>query len=170
MQAEKDCPREERYLFTDIRFGTAALNHWKGVCKKQIQKGLFDQTDLTQKYLDWEASDKEVALFTNYAYADLQIPKSFSCLFELKNPERMLKAEMLLKQSIFEAWYPVDFLDQGHKHLGIFQFQDQIPSIIFEIEKTEEGVLSQVPGGKTIGICQWEDYPFIRKSLLSKYN
>lgn len=165
MQAEKDCPREERYLFTDIRFGTAALNYWREVCRQKMEKGLFEKTDLTQKYLDWEASEKEIALFTNYAYADLQVPKAFSCLFDLKNPARVLKVDMLLTQSIFEAWYPIDYLDQGHKHLGIFQFEGPIPPLIYEIEKIEAGVLSEVPGGKTIGICQWEDYPLIKKSL-----
>ena len=141
MLAEKDCPREQRYLFSYIRFGSTALSHWKVVCWQKVQEGLFPKTALTQKYLDWEASDQEIALFTNYAYADLEIPKSFSCLFDLKNPERMLRTDILLKQSIFEAYYPVNYLDHGHKHLCIFKFQDQLPSLIYEIEEMEEGIV-----------------------------
>jgi len=168
MLAEKDCPREQRYLFSDIRFGTAALSHWKEVCKQKVQEGLFPKTTLTKKYLDWEASDKEIALFTNYAYADLGIPKSFSCLFDLKNPEKMLRTDILLKQSIFEAYFPVDHIDHGHKHLCIFEFQNQLPSLIYEIEKMEEGIVEKSPQGITIGICQREDFPYIRKSIESK--
>lgn len=168
MLAEKDCPREHRFLFTDVRFGSAAISYWKEVCREKQAERLFKHTALTQTYLDWEVSENELALFTNYAYADVKVPKSFSCLFDLKNPERVVKADLILKQAIFEAWYPIDQLDHGHKHLCIFQFQDQIPSLIYEIEKLEQGVLAQVPIGISVGICQWEDYSYIKKSLLKE--
>lgn len=165
MLAEKDCPREQRFLFTDIRFGSIALDYWKAKCRENLSKGLFKETALTQKHLNWEASGKEIALFTHYAYADLKIPKSFSCVFDLKNPERVERTDLSLEQSMYEAWYPVDYLDQGHKHLCIFKFQSQIPALLNEIENLEQEILKREPTGLTVGICQWEDFPLIKKSL-----
>ncbi len=128
--------------------------------KERKQRHIF-------KYLDWKKSENEIALFTMYAYADLKIPKEFSCIFDLKNPARMWTCKMTLTQSIWEGWYPIDYIEHGHKHLAIFKFEDKIPEIILELYEVKNKDINLPESYRTIGICQIKDYQKIKKYLIT---
>ena len=164
MLAESESKIEQRFLTTDCKFGKEAIEIWKG--ETRIRCRDKEKTKSLIKYLNWQESENEIALFTMYAYADFEIPKQFSCIFDYRNPNRFVKTNMTLNQSIWEGWLPVNYIDHGHKHLAIFKFDEQIPEITNELHE-EKNKFSSVPKDSLyLGICQFENYELIKKDLI----
>ncbi len=122
MLKESDCKVSQRFLQTDCSFGKDAIAIWQRECVSRCAKK--DKNKAYFNYLEWKENANEIALFTLYAYADLKIPKDFSCVFDFNNPEIHIEVEIKLVQSIWEAWHPLESIDHGHKHLGIFRFEN----------------------------------------------
>lgn len=163
MLAESKSKIDQRFLTTQCRFGKEAIEIWKGETRLRCK----EQNDSIKKYLNWNETQKEIALFTMYAYADFDIPKRFSCIFDFRNPERFVKTNMTLTQSIYEGWLPVTYIDHGHKHLGIFKFDEEIPEIIYELHQEKKKFSSVPKKSLYLGICQFEDYEPIKKRLIT---
>lgn len=173
MLVESKSKISSRFLQTDCRFGTEAIDIWKRECRSRCAKK--EKTEAYYKYLDWKANGNEVALFSLYAYADLNIPKNFSCIFDYRNPEIYIQTKLTITQSIWEGWFPLNSIDHGHKHLIVGNFENEIPDLIYELHE-EKAKFSSVPKNSLmLGICQIEDYEKIKlylktvKELRSKY-
>ena len=163
MLAESESKITQRFLQTNCIFDEEAIEIWQKECRYRCTKK--EKNEAYFKYLNWRKDKNEIALFTLYAYADLRIPKKFDCIFDYRNPERFYEAKMEITQSIWEAWFPLNSIDHGHKHLVIFKFEEKIPEIIFELHK-EKKKFSSVPNDSLmLGICQIEDYNKIKKYL-----
>ena len=163
MLPEQKSKITSRFLQTDCRFGKEAIDIWKRECRSRCAKR--EKTEAYHKYLNWKPSKSELALFSLYAYADLNIPKQFSCIFDYRKPEIKVQTNLTITQSIWEAWFPINTIDHGHKHLIIANFEEQIPSLILELYE-EKSKFSSVPkDALMLGICQIEDYDHIHKYI-----
>jgi len=161
MLKESDSLRKNRFLYVICRISLKGIAKSKIECSKRIKK----KDDLYLKYIDWQENNQEVALFTSYAYADLKIPKKFDCIFDFKNPEKFCKSKMILTQSIWESYYPIDSLEDGHKHIAIFRFEDKIPDIIEKLPQEDEAFSGISENLLILGVCQFTDYLMIKKNL-----
>jgi len=126
MQTEEQCNPSQRFLFAGEYFSDKAIAIWKSECIKRCkdkEKGVS-----YEKYINWTQRKNEIAVFTLYAYADFNIPKKFDIIFHLDNPKEFLRIDYELTQSIHEAWFPLDTVDHGHKHLCIFLFDKPYPT------------------------------------------
>ena len=164
MLPEKESKISERFLFTNCRFGKEAIEIWQKESKLRCAKR--EKTKAYFEYLNWKESENEVALFTMYSYADFNVPKEFSCIFDYKNPEKYCESKMKLTHSIWEGWYPVNYVEHGYKHLLIFNFEEGIPKIINELYIETEKFSRVTNDSFTLGICQIEDYEKIKEDII----
>ena len=136
MRTEEQCKPSERYLFADTYFTDNAITLWKTESVKRcIDK---PKGDAYKRYVDWQRKDNEIAIFTLNAYADIIIPKKFDIIFQTDDPSNFIKLDYELTQSIHEAWFPVDSMNEGHKHLCIFIFDGIVPDILNLLHKENE--------------------------------
>jgi hypothetical protein len=166
MRSEQDCKPHERYLFTEEIFSDNVLSQLQRDCisfadvKKDIEKG-----PSYFRFINWKRKDNEIALFTLYAYADLQIPKHFDCIFDLDNPDRFEVTDLILKQSIINGWFPIDSIMHGHKHVCIFEFKNELPNLFRELYVRTQ-ISSRAPKDYfRLGICRQKDFREIKKDL-----
>ncbi len=161
MLSEGKSKIENRFLTTECRFSSTAIDIWK----QETQIRCKAKDAYYNNYMNWQQGDNEMALFTYYAYADLSIPKKFDCLFDYKNPDRYVESNMILKHAIWEGWFPINAMEHGHKHLAIFEFEATIPEIIFELYK-ENNKYAQIPDNALcLGICELANYEAIKNKL-----
>jgi hypothetical protein len=60
-------------------------------------------------------------------------------------------------QSIWEAWFPFDKVDHGHKHLSVFTFEKKVPDI-FNLLHKGDTKYSEAPKRQTmLGFCNFND-------------
>jgi len=163
MLAESKSRISSRFLQTDCRFGIEAIDIWKRECRSRCAKK--EKTEAYHKYLDWKPIENEVALFSLYAYADLNIPKTFSCIFNYRKPEEHIQTKLTITQSIWEGWFPLNTIDHGHKHLIIANFEKEVPEIIFELHEEKEKFSSVPKESLLLGICQIENHNKIKNYL-----
>ena len=162
MRIELECPVEERYLFADELFSDELTFFWQNESTKRLREELKGTE--YKKYINWKRKENQLALFTMYAYADLAVPKKFDCIFEIKKPSNFVNTKFTLVQAILEAWFPMSVLDHGHKHLCIFEFEDEIPKIIDKLHVLKGKVSTLPRGASWLGICQMKDYEEIKKA------
>jgi len=165
MLPESKSKISQRFLQTDCILGNEAIDIWQRECRSRWTKK--EKTEAYFKFINWKESKNEIALFTLYAYADFKIPKEFSCIFDLRNPEKYCESKIQLSQAIWEGWYPIDCIDHGHKHLAIFKFEDTIPEMILELYKENQKFLSVPKDSLMLGICKFEDYNKVKEYLLT---
>jgi len=89
MLAESNSKISSRFLQTNCRFGTEAIDIWKTECRSRCARK--ENTEAYYKYLDWKANGNEVALFSLYAYADLNIPKTLAVFLITENQKFIYK-------------------------------------------------------------------------------
>ncbi|MBX2925161.1 MAG: hypothetical protein KF746_23370 [Chitinophagaceae bacterium] len=163
MQTEEQCKPSERYLFAEEYFSDKSISIWQKECVKRCKKK--PKGIAYEKYINWVRQNKEIAVFTLYAYADFSIPKKFDIIFQTDNPDNFIKTEYKLTQSIHEAWFPLDFVDHGHKHLCVFQFDEDVPEMLNLLHK-DQGQFSTSPKGQTkLGFCNTSDFDEIKTRL-----
>jgi hypothetical protein len=163
MRPEIDCKSSERYLYADAFFTDKVIQISQEECRKRLkdrEKNIF-----YDNYVNWIRQEDEIAVFTLYAYADFDIPKRFDCIFNCDNSKHYEIVNFELTQSIWEAWFPINSIDHGHKHLCIFKFDDEIPDIINLLHK-EDNKFSSVPKKHVkLGFCNSSDLPAISEQL-----
>jgi len=154
MYNEEDCKSSFRFLHAVFVFSDKSLKYWKEETKKRCKE--IDEAYL--QFLNWVRGENEVAVFTMYAYGDFLVPKKFDCIFLYDNPEHYIHAEYKLTQSIWEGYFPIKNIENGHKHLCVLSFNDKIPGI-FEVMHIETGkfISSKWKMEKSLGLCQMSD-------------
>ena len=163
MRSEEECPKEGRYLFCDTYLSDTGIElSQKDVIKRFTNR---EKNDLYRKYINWKRNSNEIIVFTMYAYADLRLNKKFDCIFNYDNPNEFVKKKFTLTQSLFEGWAPIDTIEDGHKHLIILEFENEIPEIIFKLHK-ENTLRDTRPKTHTkLGFCSEEDFEFISNNI-----
>ena len=157
-------PPKSRYLFSDMRFGQMAVAIWKAESARLCQgrpKGKAYET-----YQNWNPQPNEIAVFTLYAYADLQIPMQFDMIFDLDNPNNFHQEPFELTQSIFEAWWPAKAIEAGCKHICVFRFADKPPQILSLLYELNGKVPDDAQRQTRLGFCQSQDFPEIAQEIL----
>ena len=163
MRTEEECKPQNRFLFTDEIFSDESIEIWKGECITRMNSRNLEKNKAFNTFVSWKKTDMEIALFTSYAHADFKIPKPFNCIFELNNPENAVFTNFKLTQSIYEGWYPIDNVEDGHKHLCIFSFENEVPEIFNKLH-IGKGKFSDVPKGAIkLGICNQNDFKEIKE-------
>ncbi|WP_338813548.1 hypothetical protein V9L05_19370 [Bernardetia sp. Wsw4-3y2] len=161
MTTEEECKPQEKYLFTAELFSDESISIWKNECVERCENR-DDKGEEYERYINWKRKDNEVALFILYAYADIKIPKQFDCIFELKNPSNFIVTKFTLTQAIWEAWFPLGSLDHGHKHLCVFEFEDEIPQILKKLHIIKNKFSDAPRGSLLLGICQRNNFEEIK--------
>lgn len=164
MRNEEDCKPRERFLFTDELMSDELVTKIKDACTKTYQASMRHPAAY-DKFINWTRAEKEVCLFTLYAYADLTLPKKFDCIFRLDSPSDFITTKFQLTQSIYEGKYPIETIEDGHKHLCIFEFEDDVPSVLNELHVGNKFYDSPPKGALKLGICQSNDFNEIRFRL-----
>lgn len=163
MRTEEQSKPSQRFLFADEYFSDKAIAIWQNECVKRCKDK--EKGAAYEKYVNWTRKENEIAVFTLYAYADFSIPKKFDIIFHLDDPKEFLKIDYELIQSIHEAWFPLDTVDHGHKHLCIFTFDKSLPHILNTLHKEEEKFSTLAKGQKKLGFCNSKDFDAITKRL-----
>lgn len=163
MRTEEQCKPGQRFLFANEYFSDKAIAIWQSECVKRCKEK--EKGNAYEKYVKWVRSKNEIAVFTLYAYADFSIPKAFDIIFHLDNPKQYLQIDYELTQSIHEAWFPLDTVEDGHKHLCIFSFDKTLPDILNTLHKGEEMFSTSPKGQKTLGFCNSKDFDAITKRI-----
>jgi hypothetical protein len=134
----------------------------RDACARTDQSKKVLNAQAYNKFVNWKRTEKEVCLFTLYAYADFTLPKQFDCIFRLDSPLDFLNTKLQLTQSLFEGKFPVERIEHGHKHLCIFEFEKEVPSIVNELY-IGTGFHNSPPNGSLkLGICQSGDFKEIK--------
>ncbi|MDI9342738.1 MAG: hypothetical protein QM534_19350 [Sediminibacterium sp.] len=163
MQTEEQCKPNERFLFAEQYFSDKAIAILQSECIKRCKDKPKGQA--YERYINWKRKENEIAIFTLYAYAGFDVPKKFDIIFHLDNPNDFLKIDYQLSQSVYEAWFPTDTIDDGHKHLCIFSFDKCLPEILNTLYQ-EDGKFSTLPKGqKSLGFCHSKDFDEIKKRI-----
>lgn len=154
MRNEENCKPSERSLQAVMRLSDQAIRAWKTEVKNRCK----EKDERYDRFIDWERQENEVAVFTMYAYADFSVPKKFDCIYPYDDPGRYIQTAFELTQSIWEGWYPINTIEDGHKHLCILAFEGPVPDMIGRLY-CETG---KSPGWtwdprKVLGLCQVAD-------------
>lgn len=163
MRKEEDCKPSQRYLFAEAYFSDKAIAIWQAECIERCRdrpKGAaYD------RYINWTRKENEIAVFTLYAYADFDIPRKFDIIFHLDNPKDFLKIDYQLTQSIHEAWFPLDTVEYGHKHLCVFSFEGPLPGILNTLHKEDKRFSTAPKGQLSLGFCNAKDFEEIKVKI-----
>jgi len=152
MLKEEQTEPKERYLLAVASFADRAIKIWK---QELVKRRTGKQHDaFYHKYLNWEPTPNEIAIFTMYAYADFLIPRRFDCIFNNSNPEINICTEYTISQSIFEGWYPIDCIEHGHKHLCILTFENSVPDILYELHRHANKYADLPLKNTWLGLCE----------------
>ncbi|MCX6317992.1 MAG: hypothetical protein NTW29_11920 [Bacteroidetes bacterium] len=160
MLKEEDCKPHGRYLFAQDYFSVKSLAIWQNECIircKDKEKG-----DAYTKYINWKPAKNEIAVFTLYAYADFPIPKKMDTIFRLDDPSHVAHTEFELTQSIYEAWYPMEEINHGHKHLCVFSFSETVPEIVYSLHSLSGKFSTLSKEHPLLGFCHSADFEAIK--------
>ena len=171
MRTEAQCPPVDRYLYADRVFSDNVIKFWQQECIRRCAgRDLTAVESAYSQYVNWERSEDEIAVFTGYAYADFAVPKKFNGIFRFDNPQEHLLMDYELTQGIWEAWFPMNGVDHGHKHLCIFKFNQQVPDIFNLLQVEKNGFANEWKNLSKLGFCQAEDLPAISERLTAVVN
>lgn len=163
MKTEANCKPNSRFLFSDELFSDSGIAMLKAECIKRCKDQPKDAA--YERFIHWERQPNEVAVFTLYAYADFEIPKKFQVIFHYQNPQNFILTDFELTQCLYEGWWPAGSVDDGHKHLCIFRFENEIPSIL-NLLFVADGKTNYPPKGNAkLGFCNLADFPSISARL-----
>jgi hypothetical protein len=162
MRSEAQCPPSARYLYADELYTDSTLKLLQADCRRQYQNRAKDAAYAT--FVQWTHQANEVAVFTWNAYADLVLPKRFDCLFHVDNPQQhqLVSYELIQSALNLAGFYPLNSVEHGHKHLCVFRFEQEIPTV-FQLLPVLEGspMAAPPPGAFKLGFCQAADLPAI---------
>ncbi|GEM_PF-605406 len=152
-----------RYLVARACFSDKAIPIWQTEtiihCKDRPKEAAY------KRYINWTRKENEIAVLTDYAYADFNIPKKFDIIFHLDNPNEFLKIDYQLTQCIHEAWFPVHEVGHGHKHLCVFTFDAGLPEILNTLQQVDGKHIPTFNPQKALGFCNAEDFEAIKRNI-----
>lgn len=163
MKTEEDCHPSERYLAADQILTEQAIRR----TKEHVIRTFVDREKdgYYTNFIDWDKRENQIVLFTLYAYADLEIPKSFDCIFDLNNPNKFTNCKLRLVQTITEGTFPSGIIDHGYKHISVFEFEKGIPKLITSLHNSELLENRSVGVSLQLGICNSVDFGSIKLSI-----
>ena len=151
MIPEEQIKPANRFLYAQTFLSDKTIRKWQKRAKERCSGKKIMEVPYGN-FINWRRSENEIAVFTMYAYADFQIPKSYDCIFDYHAPEQNMYAKFVLSQSICEGWFPVGFIECKHKHLCILTFENDVPSIFHKLIE-EEAYNGSSKSNKPLGIC-----------------
>lgn len=168
MRTEEECPSNQRYLFGDVYFSDNGLAIWKN---EVIKRHALRQKDwVYERYINWQKTDNEIAIFTWYAYAEFALPKKFDIIFQTDKPENFINVNYELVQSLYEGWIPLDRIEDGHKHVCILRFENTIPDILYSLHRVEKINPNHPIDQTMLGFCNSADFTAIKQRIYRKQN
>ena len=167
MRNEEDCPKTERFLFSDTYLSEKGIKLSQDAIIKRFTNR--NKNEFYQKYISWKRNENEIIVFTMYTYADLKLNKEFDCIFNYDNPDEFVFEKFTITQSIYEGWIPTDTVDDGHKHLLVFSFENGIPKILFKLHKEETLGDTRPKTYTKLGFCNQKDFEIIANNLKKRY-
>lgn len=162
MRRESDCPPEERYLFANVALAPKVIASWKERCREMHEKR--DKGEAYRNFMEWEPQANEMAIYTQFAYADLEMPRTFDCVFHLDSREEFTETSIMLLQSVWNGWIPINGLDHGHRHLCIFRFDDGVPAILDKLFVLNERDAPIPKDSPRLAFCTMGDFEFIKRT------
>ncbi|MBC7863543.1 MAG: dienelactone hydrolase family protein [Bacteroidia bacterium] len=112
--------------------------------------------------MTWKKSPDELVVYSSYAYADVNLPKKFDCVFEEKNPENYRLINTEIRQSIWNGTHPCDFIEHGHNHIFVLGFEKEMDELW---SKLPEVGSDAVLGSFNLGLCNSDDLSFISERI-----
>ena len=161
MRTEEDCKPAQRFLFSDTMLSEQAIYELRNDVIKRFEEREKDSH--YNHFIDWKKKENEVVMFTLYAYADFEIPKTFNCLFDLNNPKDYINCNAKLTQSLYEGFYPTGRIDDGHKHICVVEFEHGIPDIVKKLHIAKSSKHDVPKNAFQLGICNSDDYGYIKQ-------
>ena len=166
MVIESECNSDEKFLIIEAVFSKEAIKASQEKSQQKVPKKL--RSSYYYQFLNWKKNKDEAALFTAYAYAYMDLPIEYDCLFQVQNPEDHILTPMLVSQSIWEGYYPIGQIEDGHKHLCVFSFLNGIPAVIHELHVVYDDFASFPVNSLTLGACKYQDYKSIKEKIISE--
>ena len=164
MQTEEQCKPSQRFLFADEYFSDRAIAIWQSECIKRCSDK--HKGSAYERFVNWRRKkENEIAVFTLYAYADLNVPKKFDTIFYHYDPKQFLRIDYELTQSIYEAWLPLDTVENGHKHICVFSFDKTLPDMLNTLHRGETKFSTSRPDQRSLGFCDFKDFEAITKRI-----
>lgn len=163
MQSEQQCKPSARFLISDEYFSDNAIVQLQSDTVKRCETR--EKNIAYEQYIRWKPQANEIAVFTLYAYADIQIPKKFDIIFSLDNPNQFIKIDFELTQCVYEGWYPMNTIADGHKHLCVLSFDKSVPDILFTLQRGESRFSTYSSGRKFLGLCNSPDFTEIANGI-----
>jgi hypothetical protein len=167
MRNEENYPGSERFLFSDMYLSDKGIELSQNAIIKRFTNR--DKNEFYQKYINWKRKENEIIVFTMYAYADLKLNKEFDCIFNYDNPDEFVFEKFILTQSIYEGWIPTNTVDNGHKHLLVFSFENEIPKILFKLHKEDTFGDTRPKIYTKLGFCNQKDFKTIANNLKKRH-
>lgn len=163
MKYELDINPRKRYLIASDVIADNTIKPWKNHCIRVSMGKKRDQ--YYQKFIRWRKKKNELVMATESPYADLDIPKTFNCVFNLYNPSNFIKIPISMIHAICDGWLPKGQLVYGHKHIVVFRFQNAIPKVVHKLKNGD--TIKRGPKEQKIklGFCQYEDFKYISDKL-----
>ncbi len=162
MLSETEVPSAYRYLICEYFFDRYWLQKIKGQVIAFMKERNKDA--IYKSFIEWENTANEIAVFTSYAYADLDIPKHFDTVFDISDPDNYDKVDYELILPILNGYAPFNGISHGHKHVCVLKFEKSIPSIFdLLIPYQQDWPKHQI----SLGFCLNDDFLSIKQRLLS---
>lgn len=163
MLNEQECPVDKRYLCSIFFLSDKAISLWK---KNTIEKANRKSLE-HQRYMHWTRGENEIAVFSLYAYADLDLNKKFDVVFDIDHPENFVQTSFRIKQSIFNGWFAIDTISHGHKHLLVLEFDNEVPNLIYKLYEADALEVVLPEKYLRLGLCSLESFEQIRLNRIS---
>ncbi len=142
---EEDIPINKRYLILTGILSPLSLNLDKPGLLKPI-------------------SENNLICWVMFAYADIPIPKKYTCLFELANPKNSTEEECFIVDVTQQWSKPFDSIPQGWKTICNIQFPNRISKNFQQLEITDDWYDSK----NAFGLCEKECFLEIKRDLKIK--
>ena len=155
MNTEKQTKSHQKFLQAAMTFSDKTIKYWKKETIERFKNR--EKTDAFHRYINWERKSNEIAVFTLYAFDNLDIPQAMNCIFHYDNPEIYVKANFVISQSISEGWFPFDCIESGHKHLCILTFDSEVPDIFNSLHCETQKYSTWSISEPMLGLCNYDD-------------
>lgn len=166
MRTENACPPEERFLMIDAYFSESGIAD----CRQTVIKRFTNKEKNVQyqSFISWKKKENQLLLASFRAYADFTLPKTYNCVFNVRNPEEFVLVTVRIFQTLCNGWIPSDEVYHGNNQTYLLEFEPEIPGLIFRLHKEEAYQPTAPIDGLRLGICNQNDFPDIKTHLISK--
>lgn len=165
MLPENKSSPASRFLHVDSIFSNVSVARLRETVISRWQEKYDAYKPAFEQFLQWKPADNEVVVFTMYAYADIELPKQFDCIFELENPTNVVQADLTIPLAVYEGWLPMLGIEHGCKHACILRFKHQVPSLLDLLPEEEQHRHNYRLKPKMLGICNYQNYEEIAREF-----